>query len=89
VEFLRPYVDGRQVHAEWVNTTSKMDRTRAQSGDPFYAPGRPFQPHEALSTLTLAGRWDPTLSTLATSIRAKAGLSTAGWQAAIVDTARR
>lgn len=72
VNFVRPFVDGRQHHAEWVHTQVELDRRRAAAGHADYQPGRIFQPVEALSLLEMAAIFEPELQALVTEIRAGA-----------------
>jgi hypothetical protein len=59
IDWLIPYVDGSQVHAEWVNTQSKLDRQRAEAGIDFYQTGKPYDPLNALELFELASYFDP------------------------------
>jgi hypothetical protein len=88
VAFLVRYVDGTAQHAEWVNTTSQLDRRRAAEGHARYQPGRIYQPWEALEALCLAASFDSSLLDLVATIRRDAGLgSTPAWQQ-VVNAAR-
>ena len=60
VHHLYPYVRGERVHAEWVHTRIELDRQRWASGDPYYRPGKPWDPHQADRVLRLAATFDPT-----------------------------
>jgi hypothetical protein len=88
VDFLVRHVDGTAQHAEWVNTTSPIDRRRAAEGHARYQPGRIYQPWEALEALTLAAFFDPSLLDLVATIRRDAGFGTAPTWQQIVNAAR-
>lgn len=61
VEWLLPYLDGRQTHAEFVNSTVEFDRQRARNGEKFYQAGSLFDPKNGVATLILASRFDVAL----------------------------
>ncbi|HXB06534.1 MAG TPA: alginate lyase family protein, partial [Puia sp.] len=65
VTWLLPYLDGRQTHAEFVNSTVDFDRRRAQNGEAGYKPGTLFNPRNGITTLVLASWFDPGLLPLA------------------------
>lgn len=58
VGWLVPFVDGRQTHAEFVNSTVDFDRRRAQNGEKAYQAGTLFDPKNGVATLVLASRFD-------------------------------
>jgi len=58
VEWLLPYLDGRQTHAEFVNSTVEFDRRRAQNGEAGYKAGTLFEPRTGIATLVLAAYFD-------------------------------
>jgi hypothetical protein len=64
VQFLVPYCDGSQAHAEFVHSKVAFDRKRAESGDARYKAGTPFDPKAGRSTLELAAYFDPALNPL-------------------------
>jgi hypothetical protein len=88
VAFLVRHVDGTAQHAEWVHTTSEIDRRRAAEGHARYQPGRIYQPWEALEALSLAAFFDPSLLELVTAIRRAAGFGTAPTWQQVVNAAR-
>lgn len=65
VEWLLPYLDGRQTHAEFVNSTVGFDKRRAQNGESSYKAGTEFEPKSAVPTLILAAYFDNKLMDLA------------------------
>ncbi|GGB04719.1 hypothetical protein GCM10011511_30020 [Puia dinghuensis] len=58
VEWLLPYLDGRQTHAEFVNSTVGFDRKRAENGEAGYKSGTLFNPRSGITTLLLASYFD-------------------------------
>lgn len=64
VQFLVPYCDGSQTHAEFVHSKVAFDRKRAESGEAHYKAGTPFDPKAGRSTLELAAYFDPALNPL-------------------------
>lgn len=60
--FVIPYAMGEKVHAEWVNTRVELDRRRWQSGDPYYKPGKPWDPSGAGSMFRIGAVFDPALA---------------------------
>src|SRR6185437_15950549 len=60
VEWLLPYLDGRQTHAEFVNSKVEFDRRRAQNGEKGYQAGTLFQPKSGIGVLLLAAYFDKT-----------------------------
>lgn len=69
VEYTLPYVRGEKIHPEWVNSQVALDHKRGASGDPYYRPGKPWDPVEAIDMLLMASVYDPPLRTLATPLR--------------------
>lgn len=65
VEWLLPYLDGRQTHAEFVNSTVEFDKRRAQNGESSYKAGTLFEPKSGVATLMLAAYFDDKLMELA------------------------
>lgn len=59
IDFMLPFVDGTQVHAEWVNSQSNIDHRRAAAGLAYYQPGKPFDPRDALEVFELASYFEP------------------------------
>lgn len=59
IDFMIPFVDGTQVHAEWVNSQSDIDHRRAAAGLAYYQPGKPFDPRDALEVFELASYFEP------------------------------
>jgi len=65
VEWLLPYLDGRQTHAEFVNSTVEFDKRRAQNGESSYKAGTVFEPKSGVPMLILAAYFDNKLMDLA------------------------
>ena len=61
VEWLLPYLDGRQTHAEFVNSKVDFDRRRAQNGQSEYKAGTLFQPKSGVGVLLVAAYFDPSM----------------------------
>jgi hypothetical protein len=64
IDFLIPFANGTQTHAEFVNSKVSFDKKRADAGAKEYAAGSPFHPHSALTVLGLAQFFDPSLLSL-------------------------
>lgn len=62
VDYVRPYALGDKTHAEWVHSRVTLDRKRFESGDPYYRPGKPWDPAHSLEMFTLALVHDPSLA---------------------------
>lgn len=71
INFMLPYARGDKVHKEWVNSRSPIDKKRWEAGDPYYRPGKPWDPLEAYKTLVLASSFDPSYKKLLASLRPK------------------
>jgi len=70
IEFALPYIKGEKIHPEWVNTKSKLDKERwAKAGDPYYQPGKPWDPWEGYKSLMLASVFDESLHRQAEKLR--------------------
>ena len=82
VEWLLPYLDGRQTHPEFVNSTVEFDRRRAQNGEAGYKAGTLFEPRSGITTLVLASYFDEGKLALARQL-AGSGEDYPGWQAVI------
>jgi hypothetical protein len=65
VEWLLPYLDGRQTHAEFVRSTVEFDKRRAQNGESSYKAGTLFDPKSGVATLILAAYFDDKFMDLA------------------------
>jgi hypothetical protein len=87
VEWLLPYLDGRQTHAEFVNSTVDFDRRRALNGEAGYKAGTIFEPGNGVATLLLAAYFEPGMLDLA---RRLTGTDERypGWQAVINELSR-
>ncbi len=59
IEFIVPYIQGEKVYKEWVNSKVELDRKRWESGDPYYRPGKPWNPAEAYDMLVIASVFHP------------------------------
>jgi hypothetical protein len=66
LQWLEPYVAGKRVHEEFVQTTVNFDRTRAAAGLPGFS--GPFDPKVATMLYHLAARLDPRWRGLATRL---------------------
>lgn len=69
IAFAMPYIKGEKNHPEWVHSTVKLDHQRAESGDPYYKPGKPWDPWGAYRALLLAVAFDDALLPLAEELR--------------------
>lgn len=69
VDYTLPYVHGEKIHPEWTNSQVALDHRRGASGDPYYRPGKPWDPVEAIDMLLMASVYDPELRTLADRLR--------------------
>lgn len=87
VEWLLPYLDGRQTHAEFVNSTVEFDRRRAQNGESSYKAGALFQPGSGVATLVLAAYFDDGLMDLARRLSGS-DEQYPSWQAVINDVTK-
>ncbi|HEY4337839.1 MAG TPA: alginate lyase family protein [Puia sp.] len=87
VEWLLPYLDGRQTHAEFVNSTVEFDRRRAQNGEAGYKSGTLFEPKSGIATLVLASYFDEAKLPLAQRL-AGSGEAYPNWQA-VINALRR
>ena len=73
VAYMLPYARGEKIYPEWVNTKIELDRRRAATGDPYYQPGKPWDPAEAADVLLLASAFDSSLRPLARDLNAREG----------------
>jgi hypothetical protein len=87
VEWTLPYVDGRQTHAEFVNSTVEFDKRRAQNGETSFKAGTLFQPVTGVPMLLLAAYFDNSFLELARRLRGT-DQKYPGWQA-VLDGLRR
>lgn len=69
--FTYPYIRGEKVYAEWVNSKVRFDRERWEAGDPYYRPGKPWNPREAYRSLLLAEPFDEAVSPLLVILRSE------------------
>ncbi|MEM1121610.1 MAG: sulfatase-like hydrolase/transferase [Bacteroidota bacterium] len=69
--FTYPYIRCEKVYAEWVNTKVRFDRERWEAGDPYYRPGKPWNPKEAYRSLLLAEPFDEAVSPLLAMLRSE------------------
>lgn len=69
IGFALPFIRGEKIHPEWVKTRVKLDKERWEAGDPYYRPGKPWDPWEAYKSLMLAAPFDPSLHPLAEKLR--------------------
>ena len=87
VDYVLPYAKGEKIYKEWVNTKIELDRKRWEAGDPFYKPGKPWDPAEAVPLLTLAKSFDPSLAGLEQSLSEKTAGKTKNWLSIIASFA--
>jgi len=71
VNYMRPYIQGEKIHKEWINTRAALDRKRWEAGDPYYRPGKPWNPTEAYEMLLMASVFDSSLIPMIESMRSK------------------
>jgi hypothetical protein len=88
VEWLLPYLDGRQTHAEFVNSTVEFDRRRAQNGEASYKAGTLFEPKNGVPVLLLAAYFDGNLMELARHLLGSEG-NYPMWQAVINEVTKK
>ena len=70
IEFALPFINRDKVHPEWVNSRSNQDRKRwHEQGDPYYKPGKPWDPWEGYESLLLASTFSESLLPLAEKLR--------------------
>lgn len=69
IDFVIPFIKGEKIHPEWVNSSVKLDHQRWQAGDPYYRPGKPWDPWEAYESLLLASAFDNSLHHWAEKLR--------------------
>lgn len=90
VAFLAPFAEGKQTHAEFVNSNVEFDRKRAAAGQEKYAAGRPFDPIEAREALALASFFEPKLEPLVTKLLEQSGSRQAKtWQLVLNEVGRQ
>jgi hypothetical protein len=87
MEWLLPYLDGRQTHAEFVNSTVEFDRRRAQNGEAGYKAGTLFEPKNGINTLVLASWFDPALLSVAQQLAGE-GIRYPSWRAVVNELSR-
>lgn len=86
VAYMLPFVRGEKVHPEWVNSKVDLDRKRWEAGDPYYRPGKPWDPTSAAEALTYAACFEPEMAGLAQETRAKKGEGLT-WDVLVVEAA--
>ena len=92
VAFTLPYARGEAVHAEWVNSRVPLDKKRWEAGDPYYRPGKPWEPAGAAKLLTWASMFDPSLAPLAARLtegRSEEDRADLAWLRLLIDAAGR
>src|SRR3989344_2625278 len=70
VNFLIPYVNGKKMHKEYVNSNVTWDKFSAKSGQPQSQIGRMFKPNEGLQIMELYHFFNPKILPLIQSLRA-------------------
>jgi hypothetical protein len=77
IAYMLPYARGEKVHAEWVNTKVDLDRRRwSEARDPFYEPGKPWNPDDAARVLGPASFFQPDLAPMARAFEARRAAAT-------------
>ena len=66
-----PFIKGEKNHPEWVNSKTKLDHERWEAGDPYYKPGKPWDPWEGYKSLMLASPFDKSLHPTGRKAQAK------------------
>lgn len=79
IALVTPYAMGEKEHKEWVNTKVDLDRRRWEAGDPYYRPGKLWEPGTARPLYVLAATCDPSLRRVLTHLDA-AGTNTRSWE---------
>jgi len=69
VEFLRPFAEGRQTHAEFVHSAVPMDIARSAHKEAGHVIGDSYKPKQATGPLESAAYFDPSLGDLSRKIR--------------------
>lgn len=72
IHYMLPYIRGKKIHKEWIHTKAALDRQRWKAGDPYYRPGKSWDPAEAYGTLLLAFVFDPSIAQITESLSDKA-----------------
>lgn len=88
VDFLVPFCDGSQTHAEFVNSTVEFDRKRAAEGQAEYKAGHLWNPHAGLPTLERAELWQPSLLPLVAKLAKPDAPRYPTWQIVLNDAMR-
>lgn len=88
VAYVLPYIRGEKVHAEWVNTKVNLDRRRWESGDPYYKPGKPWDPMEGYDMLVMASYFEPSLDSMVKTLRQQKENSNPTWVDVLVDISK-
>lgn len=88
VEFLVPYCEGTQTHAEYVNSKVEFDRKRAVAGQAEFTIGHPFNPKEALESLEMAALFEEHFAALAAKIRGRKAAKLGSWRLVLNEVRR-
>ena len=88
VEWLLPYLDGRETHAEFVNSTVEFDKRRAQNGEASYKAGTLFEPKNGVMTVLLAAYFDSKVMELAGQLLASEEKYPV-WQAVVNEVTKK
>jgi hypothetical protein len=83
VQFLVPYCEGAEKHAEWVNSIVPFDQERAAAGERKFQTGSPFDPHDALRVMELASYFDPELKPLVARLNHRPSATFPTWRTAL------
>ncbi|MDB6140281.1 MAG: alginate lyase [Verrucomicrobiaceae bacterium] len=88
VEFLVPYCEGSQIHAEYVNSKVAFDRKRAEAGQGEFAIGHAFDPREGIPVLELAASFDEKFAVVLARMKGRKTAHGSSW-AMVIGEARR
>ena len=85
VAFVLPYALGEEEHGEFLRTQVDLDRRRAEAGLEQYQPGRPFDPHRAVSLFQLAGAFDEEYRPLVGRVAGEPGVRFYDWTGVLAE----
>ena len=89
VAFLVPFAEGKQQHAEYVNSRVDFDRRRGAAGQKGFEAGAPFDPKTARRTLELASFFEPGLSALVGQLDGTSSPRFSSWQMVLNEVGRQ
>ncbi|WEK17748.1 MAG: alginate lyase family protein [Candidatus Pedobacter colombiensis] len=82
VEFLAPFVTGRQIHHEFVNSKVPFDKKRADNKEPGYIIGANFKPKTAIEVLSYAAYFEPAYNVMLKKLLGSADIYS-DWQSVL------